>query len=396
MRQKDREEILEEMRSASKLGYAENVSIVDKLINAEWCREDDLLLAYDDLQNPGFERVTIFLQLPFLVRLPDKWIKLKSTYGHPYIRFRHLNRIERQRNDSFLTNSNGQHTRTQVLMSYQLWERKRQRYIPYLEAIKDNQPTIKTDLTSSGILNAERFELDVAKELLLQTIQVLINFIPIYRIACKDPFLFLPERIENYFMMVKTGRVVIRNFTESARFKKPALQEPVDYSANLRGLEKRMKLDRRPSIYEEYVLEAARQIELGASNLAIVQVVMILDWFDNRIIAEHFFKPMKKSLENSPQIYKLAIGRMWETKQNKKSRVGTEEKFRKYLPAIGIDLTSKLKYDLSNLIKQRNEIVHRIQNEPIDCAVASDAVNIGMAIIQYCMENLLRLKNNLG
>lgn len=392
MRQEDREEILEEIRNASKLGYAASVSIIDKLMSADWCREDDLLMAYDDLQKPGSDRVTIFLQLPFLVRLPDKWIKIKADYGHPYIRFRHLNRLERQRKDSFLSNSNGQHTRTQVLVSYQLWERKRHRYIPYLEAIKGNQPTIKTDLTSSGILNAERFELDVANELLLQTIRVLRNFIPIYRTTCKDPFAFFEERIENYFMMVKTGRVVIRDFTKSARFRRPLAQEPLDYSAYLPTLEKRLKSNRRPSIYEEYLLEAARQIELGVSNLAIVQVIMILDWFANRIIAEHLFEPMRESLENTPELYELAIERMWETKRDRKIRVGTEEKFLRYLPAIGINLNSKLKGDLRKVIDSRNEIVHRIQTEPIDRAVASDAVDIGMAIIQYCMEILLSLK----
>jgi hypothetical protein len=41
------------------------------------------------------------------------------------------------------------------------------------------------------------------------------------------------------------------------------------------------------------------------------------------------------------------------------------------------------------MIKHRNEIVHRIQAEPINNVIALNALDAGMAIIRHCMDCLL-------
>lgn len=394
MKSKDREDILDEIRAASKFGYAENVSIVDKLLNAHWCTEDDLLLAYEDLQKPGQDRVIIFFQVPFIVRLPDKWLRITSEYGNPYVRFTQASSDVKQKSPSLLSNFYGKLGRTQVMISYQLWEIRRQRYIPYLEALNTAQAFVNTKLTSRGVLNAGTFELDVAKRLLLQTGEIVKEFIPVYRVTCKDPFAHIPERLDNYFMMVKTGRVVIRDLSESTNFKDTHSHGSQEYAKNLTALRRRLKLDRRPSIYETYLLEAARQIELGAANLAVVQTVMILDWFANEIIEDHLFGEIKRSFPHKPEMYKLAFERMWENEKNKHIRIGTGEKFEKYLPAIGVTLNSDLLGGLRKLIDLRDEIVHRKQVDPIENNVAEDIVDVGMNIIRHCMDSLLTRKKS--
>lgn len=107
MRLKDKEDVIDEIRNASKLGYtrAISTSIVDRLITAKWCEEVDLLEAYEDLQKSGSDRVTIFFQLPFLVKLPNKWIKIKSEYGNPYIKFKAVDFFEEQRHGRLINDS---------------------------------------------------------------------------------------------------------------------------------------------------------------------------------------------------------------------------------------------------------------------------------------------------
>src|SRR5687768_16281469 len=115
-------------------------------------------------------------------------------------------------------------------------------------------------------------------------------------------------------MMVKNGRVVVRDFSE-AKSENPRPRKSFDYSSNLTLLRRRLSLNRKPSIYETYLLEAARQIELGAYNLAIVQTVMTLDWFANEIIEDHFWGQLKGLLEHKRELFQLLFERMWETKK---------------------------------------------------------------------------------
>ncbi|MDX6444393.1 MAG: hypothetical protein QOH71_1467 [Blastocatellia bacterium] len=401
---KDNDAVLSEIREASSLGYSRTApeSIVERLMNANWCAQDDLLLAYQDLQKPDLDRVVAFFQLPFLIRLPDKWIKVKSQYGNPYIRFRPcIDSLETKGGP--LNASNGKHERTQVLVSFQLWEIRRQRYASYLETLNDEREFKERVLIYSIMgmedelegpsYTAQTYELNVAKRLLLQSIEVLKDFIPMYAVACKDPFAYVPKRLDNFFIMVKNGRVVIRDFNPATP-DDPRSSKLLDYSSNLTSLRSRLNLNRKPSIYETYLLEAARQVELGAYNLAIVQTVMILDWFANEIIEDHFWGKVKGSFEHQPELFQLLFERMWETKKDRRIKVSVEDKFTKYLPAIGITLSPKLREDLGRIIDKRNDIVHRTQTGLIEGSIARNAIDSGMEIIKHCMNHLLTLKHH--
>jgi hypothetical protein len=392
MKPKDAEEILDEIRHASRFRHPKSVdtSTVDRLISSHWCNEEDLILAYNDLQNPDLDRVVVLFQLPFLMRLPDKWLKVRSEYGHPYIRFR-TSEFAHSRTDTELTTEISEKPkRSQVLMSYQLWDRRRKLYIPYLEALNEPREVVKTKLKSSGFLNAVEFEQDLVKRVRLQTIQVLRDFIPTYRVICKDPFAFPPERVDRFFMMVKNGKVVIRDEITGAVTPQDKELQPIrDYSRNFTDLRNRLKEPWRPSIYETYLLEAARQVELGACNLAMVQIVMILDWFANEIIENHLIRKMRGALDFSPGAFDLTSEYLWE---DERGRIvpSTEEKYLKYFPVIGISLTSKLVGDLREMIKHRNRIVHRSQAAPVDPAVALNTLEASMSIVRHCMDSLLK------
>src|SRR5690349_10136932 len=135
---KDSEEILEQLRLTSRFSQPTNVNTatVDRLIDSHWCSKEDLVLAYSDLQNPDLDRAAVLFQLPFSMRLPDKWLKVRSEYGNPYIRFRSVP-ISRSLATDFTPDPRESPNLTQVLMSYQLWERRRQLYGPYLEALAE-------------------------------------------------------------------------------------------------------------------------------------------------------------------------------------------------------------------------------------------------------------------
>lgn len=388
---KDSEEILEELKRASRFRHPKNVntSTVDRLIDSHWCRNEDLVLAYTDLQSPDLDRAVVFFQLPFLMRLPDKWLKVRSEYGNPYMRFRPVT-FSRSSENQFTADSSESSNLTQVLMSYQLWDRRRQLYGPYLEALAEPRQVVKTKLKSTGFLNAVEFEQDLIKRLRLQSLQVLKDFIPTYRVTCRDPFAFAPERLDHFFLMVKNGKIVIRDLVSSGSVNQPkALKPPPDYSRNFTNLRNRLKAPWRPSIYETYLMEAARQIEVGAPNLAMVQIVMILDWFANEIIENHLLKKMKGALDFYSGAYSLTEEYLWE---DKRDRIvpSTEEKYLKYFPVIGISLTSSLIGDLRTMLKRRNAIIHRSQAAPIDPAIAMDTLEAGMNIIRHCMDSLLK------
>src|SRR5687767_4831364 len=81
------EDVLDAIQQASRFGQPQNLptTIVERLIEKTWCVEDDLVLAYRDLQTPAQDRAIALYQIPFAIRLPDKWLKVRSQYGNPYI-----------------------------------------------------------------------------------------------------------------------------------------------------------------------------------------------------------------------------------------------------------------------------------------------------------------------
>lgn len=412
-----------QIRNASKIGYSEKISIVDALLEGHWCEEDDLLLAYQTLQDSDLDIAIVFFQLPFLMRLPEKWIPIRAEYGHPYVYFRTIGTIhnivkrkekykvgirtdfaetEKFKNAMLKNDFYGVLVRSQVLISFQLWEPRSRYYTAYLNALiskRDFKSVIVNSaeswLPDSQPLIAGTYETDLARRLRRETILALKEFIPAYAITCRDPYAQNLEYLNSYFMMVKSGRIVVlgTGLSMIAQFAQPF--EFCDYSKNLSTLRRRLQSRKPPTVYEQYLLEAVRQVEIGSSNLAIVQTVMILDWFANEIIQDHLLPEVKESMSPRPNITKLIIDRLWETSDGRKdwaTRVPTLEKFTRYFPATGVMLPSHLQGELSKIIKLRNKIVHRIQTDPIKSGTAKEAINIGMAVIQHCMDCLLSSK----
>jgi hypothetical protein len=380
-----------------------------------------LIQAYKVVQEDGLDLVVVFFQLPFRVRLPEKWIKIQTDHGNPFIYFRtigtSLNTIKssepfqikarsKHGNMEMFTNAMlpndfyGQLTRTQAIISFQLWGRTLARYPTYLEMLQDPKEFRHRKIyPAKGVLSrhpltGETYEIDLADRPYKETIKILEKFIPAYAVSCVDPFAQVQEDLDSYFIMVKTGRVVARAPKKSiiAQFARPF--EFQNYSGNFSALRNRLESGRPPSIYETYLLEAARQVELGASNLAIVQTVMILDLFANEIINDRLLRKINRSLEDAPNLARLTIERMWESKRDKRIHPSTLDKFTKYFPTIGLDLTNNLKGDLSETIKLRNKIVHRIQAKQIDEHEAKRAIHTGLSIIQHCMSVLLSQRDS--
>ena len=397
------EEILDKIRAASKFGYSNKGSIVDNLLKRGWCRESDLLFAYDDFQKSEGDRVTVSFQVPFPMSLPENtWIKVRSEFGHPYLACASL---------SFESNQdNSIPDRTQVFISYQLWNTRRDFYPLYLQGLETNQKSIKTNLRSEGEWNLQEFEHDVAKRLWLQSREVLKEFIPLYKVIFKDTRAYPPQDLRQFFIMVKNGRVVCRNLDENkVTDDKTLLNSKTDSNGNLSVLKKRIKENIPPSIYETYFLEVRRLIETENYDLAVVQTIVILDWFANEIIESHLISKIKKSLGNNSLLFKLTYERIWEKEKNQdidekdskkkgKSsniRVKTTEKFIKYFPTIGINLSSKLVGSLRNINEIRNEIVHHYKTNFVGKDVANEALETGMEIVHFSIKQLVtNLKKN--
>lgn len=426
IRKRDDEMTLDEIRHASRIGYSSKVSIVETLLDAHWCQEEDLIFACETLQNSELDIAIAFFQLPFLLRLPEKWIKINSEFGNPYIYFRTVgtsyNTIkvgeqfrvvsrskysdtEKFANAVLPNDFYGLLTQTQAIVSFQLWGKRLSHYDQYskYQAMLQDPTTFEREkiypakgVVSRRPLTAQTYEIEVADVLYKQTRRILRNFIPIYAVSCGDPFARPTENLANYFIMLKPGRVVVRGPGKStiAQFARP--YEFPNYSHNIGILKKRVESGRPPSIYEQYLLEAARQAELGACNLAIVQTVMILDLFANEILNDRLLRQIRKSFDHLPKLPELVIDRMWESKTDKRIRPTTLGKFTEYFPAIGLELPSELTGALHEVITLRNKIVHHIQAKPIESEVAKKAVKLGLSIIQHCMSLLLEKNKTSG
>jgi len=415
------ETIIEEIRQASRVGFhAGSPSIVDTLMASRWCDENDLQLAYSVVTAEHLDLVIVFFQLPFVVRLPSKWISIPSDFGNPFVYFRTvgtlLNRIDpdeqfhfenRSKYSEFETFTNaylpndayGQLIRTQVLVSYQLWGSRLAQYSMYLQRLEDPKEFRAQKLyPAKGVfsrnpLTAATYEIDLSKRLYLQTIQVLKQFIPSYAMSCVAGFARAPEKLDNYFIMVKTGRIVATGPKTSILADVARPFKFQSYAGNLSVLKKRLDRGRQPSIYETYLLEAAKQVEMGASNLAVVQTVMVLDLFANEIISSRLLRKISRSLEEFPNLARLTIERIWESRKDKRIHPSTYDKFIKYLPAIGLTLPDHAQQSLNDVIKLRNRIVHRIQANPIDPEEAKRCISVGLFIMQHSMDGLLTKQN---
>lgn len=108
----------------------------------------------------------------------------------------------------------------------------------------------QTGVISSRLLTAQTYEMESEDTLRSQISKMLNEFISVYAVSCSDSFATTPQYLDNYFIMVKPGRVVIRGLGNSSIAQLARPYEPQTYSHNLPDLKKRLGSGRLPSIYE--------------------------------------------------------------------------------------------------------------------------------------------------
>ena len=393
------DQIVELLRQNSAIGYANRSNIIDKLVDDCWCSIETLTFAYDAMGNTDRPVAMAFFELPYRVLLPErKWLRVHSEYGNPYVCFApmpHSNSRAPKHLKSGL--------RSQALISFQLWGRRREFYEDYLAAVGSagtyeiHIVTTKDSwLSNFSPLTPATYEAELTTRIYKEAREVMKVFLRTYRVAARDPKAHLPAQFESFFVMTKHGRVVVVKGREPVLENPSVPPSPADHSGNFNRLTSMVKSGRQPSVYEQYLLEAARQAEDGSPNLAIVYTVMILDWFANELIHDGIVRPVERSLKKAGPIAGLVRERLWES-DNPKSRFRTQvrmpEKFEKYLPTMGLELPADLKNQLLDVIKLRNRIIHKTQTAVIQREIADHAISVGMKVIEFCMCRRIELVN---
>jgi len=405
--------MLEHIIEQSKAGWSGNKSIVDTLLDSNWCNKNDLLQAYDILsEETESDKVMVFFQLPSLILLPEEWIKFKTEYTDSQILFKTIgannNTIEPSVSYSVVKRNNynsheittnaylpgdqyGFIVRTQVIIQYPIWGKRRQHYYRgYLDAFDRNQHnSVLIDAAKSWAkdhrpLTAIEYELELLRRIYLETVNGLRRFIPVYNISCNDPYTHAPATLNSFFMMSQNGRIVTLGPGKSfiAEHVKP-LTHNNNHGANLVKLNDNINSKMKPSIYEQYMLEAFREVDQESYNLSVVHTVMILEWFANEIIRDRIVSVINASFSEKPEIGTLAISKI--THENSSSLF---EKYQRYLNVAGIKLEKKLLLDLRAVIELRNKIIHRDQAKAVSKEVALRSISIGIDVIQKSMKAL--------
>lgn len=394
------DEIAEFLRQSSTIGYSNRSNIIDKLIADGWCSIDTLAFAYAAMRDSDRPVLIALFDLPYRVMLPErKWLHVPAPYGNPYICFAPMP----------LPPPNGAapdlrpKARTQALVSFQLWGRRREFYEDYLAAVASHStfnvhfvPSRASWLSNFSPLTPATYEAELTTRIYRETRDVIKLFLKTYKVAARDPKAYLPARFDSFFVMTKHGRVVVVKGAVPPTEELAVVEPPIDHSGNLKRVASMMKAGRQPSIYEQYLLEAARQAEDGSASLAIVYTVMILDWFANELIHDGIVRPVERSLKNAGPLASLVRERLWESDSPSsrfKTQVRLPEKFEKYLPTMGLELPPDLKAQLLEVIKLRNRVIHKTQTAVIERQVADHAINVGMKVIEFCMCRRIELVN---
>lgn len=413
---------LDKVRRASDLGYTKEASIVDRLLRAGWLTQRELISSYERLEHGGHNTAIVLHQLPYRVDLPDQWFSIPTEVGEVQICFRvtgangnevdpdldfatfartNYEDVEQFHNACLPNDPYGTLCRTQVLLVFEVWGRRARWYPKYLASLRiPNRESFKKAhivpgseswLGDSRPLTPQTFEADLARRLFHAALKICKTVVPEYAIACQDPYAHEVERLTNAVLMVKGGRVVVTGPGESllAQYVQP--YQFKDFSRNLDALMRRIEAKRPIAIYERYLLEAIRQIHSGVPNLAVVQAVMILDWFANEVIEDRIIKPLFAALGDMKPVADIVSNRVWENAGQKdtKIKVNTMEKFREYFPAAGITLSAPLLQRLQKAYELRNAIVHRIHIKAVSNEAAFDAVGTALEVIRSSISSLV-------
>lgn len=426
----DEEDYLEEIERVSKRGYSKGTHIIKNFVEGNWCEKDELILAYKDITKPKTEvdnRVTVFFQIPYEIKVASRWIKfnylpdfpLEFKLGSPYLWFK-----SKTINGKIFT---------QILISFQLWDKMRILYPDYLQALENNFHTIDVpySLSSTGRLSPEHFEIKeygLGNMLLMQSRIVLEQFIKIYKIIGIDNSVpAIKHDLFNFFLMVKNGRLVKyskykfedEDILENSEHILDDKREKQRYQINLKKLENWLKTNRPPSVYEEYLLETSKLLNIGLNNLAIVQSVMILEWFANVVLEKHLVSYIKKNFHSNLKLERYLIKKISDTsknhlnienklenydsftrpetskelekaKQGLKKQLLTEEELLKIKPKLKPAL-KKGNLPKTNLLSIRNDIIHNKEVNPpqYNYDVVFSCIEIVMDLIGAYMNHII-------
>lgn len=397
--------------------------IEDSLLKAKWCEEEDLSRAREALRDPSILNVVAFFQLPFRVRLEEKWFRLDHPQKPPsYVYFRpvgtRINALDKDyearslqitkgpgfsditgtlnaelRGDQF-----GAFIRTQALLSVKLWGFWAEKYPSYLAAIESSPkemlyPHKVLDEETKLPWTAEYFESRLVRRIGTFSWELLNLWLPCYRVACLAPEARQLEAVDNYFLMDKKGRVVPagQGQSEIERKLRTFRKYPAEDRENANRLAHRLRTRPVVTVYEEYLLNALLQIDLGHPELAFVQTVMTVEWFFNEIVSNRLVQPIYERLSLSPEKIKDYV----RTRIEFSNRGPLDERIKTYLGLLNLELPEKAIWsDFLRVVKRRNQLVHRLSKRDVTVDEARSAVACGIGIIDSIMTQLLERKRD--
>ena len=416
---------LDDIREASRIGYAGSSSIMDVLLEANWCFAEDLQSAFDILEEWNAPSATTFFQLPYPIRLPERWIELerpgkevvkvffrtvgagpniinRGKKGSPLICGERANfgDIEAFVNAWIPGDRTGRFVCTQVLISYRLWGWRAELFQSYLRGLNANQYQEEISFRGGHLehdgrrVTAANFEIGLAERLRAESLAIMKHLLPLYAVACLDPNATAPSYLHNFFTMSHGGRLVVHGGAGHSFLASSVRPfEFENYGQNLGSFLNRLQSPRPISVYENYLLQAVRQVEEKETGLAIVYTVMILEWFVNEMIRAHLLSIVEKSLQKNPALLELVLQRIWPEGKEKYGRrnVSVTEKIDEYLPLIGIELRDSLKRSVKKVITKRNDIIHTNQTQIVDKEEALKAIRVGIQFITTVMKELQKI-----
>ena len=351
---------------------------VDTLLIRHWCAEEDLLSAASALSaDSEIDNAVVFFQLPHAIRFKPQWIPIPAKRGHPYAFFRTL--------------SNESDPRTQVLISFELWLPWQSLYRSYLARIgvepkkSLSHERIKIRDTPT-LLTPAVYEAELAGSLRRHAAQLFNrNILPSYRVVCRDPYAQAQKVLQCFFVMYKSGRIVLLGDNPNTPNSGRQARQPTD-STLLSGSEfkKWFRTRKEPSVYEEYILDGLRQVDLGFPELAVVQTVICLEWFANEVISQRL---SSRASQIEERFSRLIFDNLWgkDGRLQRGGYVTTWDKFRRYLPALGVSLSISILQEVGALFDVRDDVVHHLHKVKVDDERGRWAVNVGLKTIAEAM-----------
>lgn len=389
-------------------------AITERLLDARWCAQEDIDRAAAVLTSTDLPCVVVFLQLPYGLRLSENWFRipypLTSVYGFVRVTSTLTNEVERPpgtfdirfdsslsdtcqiRNGMLQNDPYGFVSRSQVLLSVQLWRRWAElypRYLQVMERYPDASLYDKKVVDASDLQpwTAANYQYKLVRRLRQEAVAILNFFLPSYRVSCLDHRAQNVEIVEKFFVMDQGLRVIPlgRGRTLLQRDLRPFETPQYDDKKFLKRLAKRPT----NTIYEEYLLNALRHVEIGLPELAVVQTVMTLEWFFTEIISDR----VKRRLEATSGVLGPRFRRLIQLRVSfGEERTKLTDKIRDYLDAIELPVFStepQLCNDLRRLVRLRNRTVHRLREARVSTEDARWSVTVGMRIIDATMMHLL-------